>query len=88
MLTVKFVKYLKQYDRASDSQVPCATEHVVIYSAPSVHLSFEKDGRQVVQLGDAPEITVEFTVGSDRPDVQYHAAYVMNENGKTVDTIR
>lgn len=88
MLTVKFMKYEKQYVVEKCAFVPVLTEHVAIYSAPSVHLSFEKDGRQKVQLGDAPALTVEFTVGEQRKDTQYDVAYVMNENGKTIDTIR
>lgn len=83
MFIVKFVKFVK----ATPLGGPDGIEHVAIYPASSVHVSWEKDRRQVVQLGDAPDPTVEYTVG-ERLDTQYDVAYVMNEKGKTVETIR
>ena len=83
MLTVKFMKYKSM----NAENQPTETEHIAIYHAPSIHITFEKDGRQVVQLGDAPNETVTMTVGLHREDTAYHRAYVMNEKGKTVETI-
>lgn len=83
MLTVKFVKY----GPGVADQAPAPLEAISIRQAASVHLRFEKDGRQVLQCGDAPGETWEATVGL-RNDCRYTLAYIMNEAGKTVDTIR
>jgi hypothetical protein len=81
MLTVKFVKYLDQGDG------PVATEAVCLRQATAVHVTIEKDGRQAVQCGDAPGETFEVTVGGGE-HCSYNVAYVMNDAGRTVETIR
>lgn len=81
MLTVKFVKYLDQGDG------PVATEAICLRQASAVHVTVDKDGRQSVQCGEAPGETFEHTVGGGEHCV-YNVAYVMNDAGKTVETIR
>lgn len=83
MLTIRLVKYWR--DRPSSA--PQATEAYSIREATSVHVRYEQDVRCVVQLGDAPGDTEEYTVG-DRPDCSYNVAYVMNQAGRTVDKIQ
>lgn len=86
MLTVKLMKY----EYASDlggNQSPASTTGISVREANAVHLIIEKDGRQVLQLGDAPGETMEVIIGS-RPDCSYNVAYVMNGAGKTVEIIR
>jgi len=80
MLTVKFMKY----DR-SHSDVPNPLEEILIREATAVHVRREKDGRKVVQCGDAPGETFDITVGEDM--CAYNVAYVMNDLGRTVETI-
>lgn len=82
MLTVKFMKY-----GPSSTDQPTHTEGVCVREGASVHIRYEADGRAVLQIGDAPGDTFEATVG-DRTDCQYHVAYVMNEAGRTVETLR
>lgn len=82
MLTVKFMKY-----GSGESDKPSFTEGICIRQTPAVHIRYEADLRCVVQCGDAPGNTFEATVG-DRPDCAYNVAYVMNDSGRTVDTIR
>jgi hypothetical protein len=82
MLTVKFVKYL---DNRDDGPTPL--EGICLRQAKAVHVIIEKDGRQVVQCGDAPGETFEATVGPGER-CSYGIAYVMNDAGKTVETIR
>lgn len=86
MLTVKFMKY------APSDGKPAATEGICILEGEAVHVRYEKSGRCVVQLGNAPGPTFEATVGEydrtiDAP-CMYSVAYIMNEAGRTVETIR
>ena len=81
MLTVKFLKYGPE---AADR--PTYTDAICVRTAKSVHVRYEADLRAVVQLGDAPGETFELTVGAK--ECAYSVAYVMNEAGKTVETIR
>jgi hypothetical protein len=66
---------------------PESTTGTSLRESQTVHVRYEKDGRTVLQLGDAPGETFETTIG-ERPDCSYRVAYVMNEQGKTVETIR
>jgi hypothetical protein len=81
MLTVKLMKYVP-----SDGK-PSFTEGVTVRECKAAHVRYEADLRCVLQLGDAPGETMEVTVG-DRPDCAYSVAYIMNEAGRTVETIR
>lgn len=81
MLTIKFMKY----GDAQPEHRPAFTQGICIRHANAVHVRYEADLRAVVQCGDAPGETFETTVG---PDCSYSVAYVMNEAGRTVDTIR
>lgn len=83
MLTVKFMKY-----GAHSTDRPMATEGICVRTGKSVHVRYEADFRAVVQVGDAPGETFEATVGENRTDCLYSVAYVMNESGRTVETIR
>lgn len=84
MLTVKLVKY---DETPPTIPVPTKTDAYSIREAASLHVRYEKDGRTVVQLGDAPGETQEFTIGSYRADTAYSVAYVMNHTGRTIDKI-
>jgi hypothetical protein len=81
MLTVKFMKYDE-----NDGFQPTHTTGLCIRHATAVHVRYEANGRAVVQCGDAPGETFELTVGEK--ECAYNVAYVMNDAGKTVDTIR
>lgn len=83
MFMVKLIKYVA--DRHGNAPVEIAD--ISLREAQAIHVRHEADLRKVVQLGDAPGETMEFTVG-DRPDCSYNVAYVMNAQGKTVETIR
>lgn len=81
MLTVKFMKYNR-----NETDVPNSVAAICVREAEAVHLIIGADGRQVVQCGDAPGMTFEATVGEGV--CAYHVAYIMNEAGRTVETIR
>ena len=82
MLTVKLMRY-----EPNDSSKPVSTKGITVRECKAAHVMYENDGRTVLQLGDAPGETMEVTIG-DRPDCSYSVAYVMNEAGRTVETIR
>ncbi len=83
MFTVRLEKYAE-----TKPGYPTATEVYSIREAKTVHVRYENN-RAVLQLNDAPgEDTTEITVGSLAADCSYNVAYIMNEQGKTVDTIR
>lgn len=79
MFTVKFVKY----DTPSPGAPPPSTRIVAFHRAESVYLDVENDGRQVVTLG-----AERYTVGQNRSDTLYDVAYVMNADGRTIETVR
>lgn len=79
MFTVKFMKFGPE-----GTDRPTHTENVMVRETNAVHVRLEH-GKSVVQLGDAPDQTYEVTVGAD--ECAYHKAYVMNEAGRTVETI-
>lgn len=82
-----FIVKLIKYDIAQIVDAPSQTSCISIRECNAVHLRYEVDGRQVLQLGDAPGGTMEMTVGS-QADCSYSVAFVMNAQGKTVETIR
>ena len=82
-----FIVKLMKYEPTASEKVPSATAVISIREAIAVHVRYETDLRAVLQLGDAPGETFEVTVG-DRPDCSYNIAYIMNAQGKTVETIR
>ena len=88
MLTVKFMKHAPEHE-----QQPTHTEAVCVRGAKSVHVRYEAyhdpsdtPPRAVVQCGDAPGETYEATVGPK--NCSFSVAYIMNEAGRTVETIR
>jgi hypothetical protein len=81
MFTVKLVKYVSHSDSA-----PSVISDMSFYEAESIHKCEEDDGRTVLQLGDAPGPTKEFTVGG-RSDCQYNTVFIMNSSGKTIEKI-
>lgn len=82
MLTVKFMKYGPGIE-----EHPTYTEGVCVRECKAVHVRYEEGTmRAVVQCGDAPGDTTECTVG--KTDSLYSVAYIMNEAGRTVETIR
>jgi hypothetical protein len=83
MLTVKLMKY----NSSGDSNRPATAEVIAVRECNAAHVLYDKDGRTVLQLGDAPGSTMEVTIG-DRKDCSYSVAYIMNEAGRTVETIR
>lgn len=82
MFTVKFLKY-----GPHSTDKPTPIERAVMREAGAVHVCKDEQGRRVLQLGDAPNETQEFTVGMDRTDCSYDIAYIMNSTGKTVETV-
>ena len=79
MLTIKLMKYGPEglpFTPATYVQA------IAMHSAKDVYLDYEKDGRAVLRFNDTA-----ITVG-DRGDTSYDVAYILNETGKTVDTIR
>jgi hypothetical protein len=81
MLTVKFFKYER-----SEENVPNATAGICVREAEAIHVRYEADMRAVVQCGDAPGETFEATVGE--VNCAYQVAYIMNEAGRTIETVR
>lgn len=94
MLTLKLMKYEKPtYQGGTNEptvQLPSCTEAVVIHPARAVYVSFErKTGRTLVTMDAISGEQHVFTIGeADRDDVMFNCVYVMNEAGKTVETIR
>ncbi len=86
MLTVKLLKYSVD-DPATPG--PAYLMSTCVRPAKAVHVRRELGlgSRSVMQLGDAPDDTVEVTIG-DSTDCQFSVAYIMNEQGRTVETIR
>lgn len=83
MLTVKFMTYNGPRRR------PTSTSECVLKCADEVYISFDKHGRTVVRIHTPKGVMDDYTVGSpERNDVMFHACYVMNDAGKTVETIR
>lgn len=79
MFTVKFMKF-----GPHSTDRPTFTEGVMVREATAVHFEFKEGQRTIVQLGDAPGDTFEVEISPNGP---YHKAYVMNEDGRTVETI-
>lgn len=86
MLTVKFIKYAPV-----GTEGPAQIETIVVHPAKAVFVDCQDvHGRAVVGLEDPNGSGVErFTIGqADRSDVMFNVAYVMNDAGRTVETIR
>lgn len=81
MLTVKFMKYGPGIE-----EHPTYTEAVCVRECKAVHVTYGSELRATVQCGDAPGDTFEVTVGAK--ESAYNVAYIMNEAGRTVETIR
>lgn len=88
MFIVKLMK-LEPYENGT----PFMTTGISIREANAIHVRYEADSRTVLQIGDAPGApgtpndAMEVTIG-DRSDCAYSVAYIMNQQGKTVETIR
>lgn len=89
MFIVKLIKY-----KSHSSDAPSEVDTVSIREANAVHVrrttlldALTDSPKLVLQLGDAPGETMEVTIGSSS-DCSYEVAYVMNSQGKTVETIR
>lgn len=100
MLTLKLMKYEKpvySMGQAAPGEPPIpttrgpvCTEAVAIHPTRAVYISFEKKtGRTLVTMDAINGDQHVFTIGdADRDDVMFNCVYVMNEAGKTVETIR
>jgi hypothetical protein len=100
MLTVKLMKYGKPtYSGgvAGPGQPPIPTERldmpqdIVIYPASRVYIECrDAHGRTVIGIADPKDHSIEHvTVGQpERDDVMFHIAFVMNDQGRTVETVR
>lgn len=82
MLIVKLMKYEKTYKPNTDTHKLSCVNAIAIHTAAVVYLDYEKDGRQVLRFNEES-----VTIGTQRIDTMYDKAYIMNEAGKTVDTI-
>ena len=83
-----FIVKLIRYEKAADGQnVPVKDLGITLRECAAVHTYYDSLVRQIVQLGDAPGDTMEITIG-DREDCSYRMAYIMNSQGKTVETVR
>lgn len=78
MLTVKFMKYT--------SPEKSAVEQILVVSAKSVAIEYERELRTIVKTEAPQGEWIEVSVGED--GCAWHRAYVMNELGRTVETIR
>lgn len=97
MLTVKMLKLSKPtYSGSTDgpsTRDPGYTEQVVVYPADAVFVECaDKHGRQVLGIQDPKNPSadpIRFTIGgAERDDVMFNVAYIMNDKGTTVETIR
>jgi hypothetical protein len=95
MLTVKLMKFSKPtYSGSTDGPTtrdPGYTETIVVHPAEAVFVECsDKHGRQVVGVQSPKSGEIErFTIGdAERDDVMFNVAYVMNEAGRTVETVR
>jgi hypothetical protein len=89
MFIVKLIKYA-----GHSSDAPSEVDTVSIREANAAHVrrtalldALTDSPKLVLQLGDAPGETAEFSIGPTS-DCSYEVAYVMNAQGKTVETIR
>ena len=80
MFTIKLLRYGPQH-----SDCPMYTEYLVLRYATAVHVRYVEGLKALLQLGDAPSDTTEVSVG---PDAEFSVAYIMNEAGRTVETVR
>jgi hypothetical protein len=80
-----FIIRLTKYGSHS-TNAPSHVEHYSVREAKTLHVRHDTDGCTVLQLGDAPGETHEFTIG-ERTDCAYSAAFVMNEHGRTIDKV-
>jgi hypothetical protein len=95
MLTVKLMKFSKPtYSGSTDGPTtrdPGYTEAVVVHPAEAIFVECnDKHGRQVVRVQNPKSgEMLDFTIGdAERDDVMFNCAYIMNEAGRTVETIR
>lgn len=85
MLTVK----LMNYGPKEPGLPPTLTQGVVIRPAKVIYISFDKHMRTELKF-ETPEGDMEtVTIGEQgREDVMFNTAYIMNDAGRTVETIR
>ena len=93
MLTVKFVKYRAVTPDGITPPLqnppPAGIEFFALRPAEEVYVDTEKDGRQVVQLVNNGDFACgdRITVGRIG-ETSYDVAYVLNAEGKTIETVR
>lgn len=96
MLTVKLMKYgIPTFSGSTDGSVPAqrldTPQDIVLYPASRVYIECrDKHGRTVIGIADPIDGSIEHvTLGQpERDDVMFHIAFVMNDQGRTVETIR
>lgn len=97
MLTVKLMKYSKPtYNGSTDGKItrdPGYTESVVVHPADAVFVEYaciREYGRHIVGVKNPKNGEIEqFTIGdAERDDVMFNCVYIMNDAGRTVETIR
>lgn len=80
MLTIKLMKYGPE---GRGAETPGTyVQSIAMHSAKDVYLNYEKGGQAVLSWDEAS-----ITVGNEG-HCTFDVAYIMNESGKTVDTIR
>jgi hypothetical protein len=91
MFTVKMIKYgCSKNGDGSGSMAPTHMESIVLRQTESVSLNCDDLGNQILGVQNPKTGEIErFAIGSaDRKDVVFNVAYVMNELGKTIETVR
>jgi hypothetical protein len=82
MFIVKLIKYVP------NEGMPASTVHECIRETDAIHVTPEAKGpRRIIQFGDAPSDICEYTIGPGS-DCSFTVAFVMNMQGKTIETIR
>lgn len=93
MLTVKLLRYgVPTFSGGTDcptTRDPLYTESIDVRPAKRIFVEMrDKHSRRVLSVIDPAGGLEQFTIGDvDRTDVMYHCVYVMNEAGRTIETI-
>lgn len=87
MFTIKLIRFADCANVKEGYDGPRLVDLTTMRETKAVHVRRSAEqGIMEIQLGDAPGETEEVTVGSR--DCMYHLAYVMNDEGRTVETVR
>lgn len=86
MLTIKLMKYGPKGKAETPNTY---TEAIAMHAAKDVYLQYEDGGRAVLYwvTTEGEERVGGVTVGQFG-ETSYDAAYILNEHGRTIDTIR